>query len=109
MWWPRLLKAHASIAWDDYEKDYSDLPEEVLQRHRWEWERCCSGAGGRRRGAKWLKWAAGVCGSSTAEVSGRRRTSFRPLLGDAMGGEWHVVAFVLAAPPRLARTALPAG
>lgn len=35
MWWPRLFKAHAAIAWDDYEKDYSDLPEEVLQRHRW--------------------------------------------------------------------------
>ncbi|KAL4437013.1 hypothetical protein ABPG75_004152 [Micractinium tetrahymenae] len=34
MWWPRLFKAHANIAWDDYEKDYSDLPEEVLQRHR---------------------------------------------------------------------------
>ena len=35
MWWPRLFKAHGEIAWDDYEKDYSDLPEEVLQRHRW--------------------------------------------------------------------------
>lgn len=34
MWWPRLLKHHGEIAWDDYEKDYSDLPEEVLQRHR---------------------------------------------------------------------------
>lgn len=35
MWWPKLLRQHAEIAWDDYEKDYSDLPEEVLQRHRW--------------------------------------------------------------------------
>ena len=35
MWWPRLFRHHGEIAWDDYEKDYSDLPEEVLQRHRW--------------------------------------------------------------------------
>jgi hypothetical protein len=35
MWWPRLFKHHpCEIAWDDYEKDYSDLPEEVLERHR---------------------------------------------------------------------------
>ena len=46
MWWPRLLKQHADIAWDDYEKDYSDLPEEVLQRHRW-----AQRLGGWRRGA----------------------------------------------------------
>ncbi len=35
MWWPRLFRCHGEIAWDDYEKDYSDLPEEVLARHRW--------------------------------------------------------------------------
>ncbi|KAL4859604.1 Serine/threonine-protein phosphatase T [Chlorella vulgaris] len=34
MWWPRLFKCHGEIAWDDYEKDYSDLPAEVLARHR---------------------------------------------------------------------------
>eukprot|EP00887_Chlorella_sp_A99_P005264 scaffold1.g5264.t1 len=34
MWWSRLLRCHGEIAWDDYEKDYSDLPEEVLRRHR---------------------------------------------------------------------------
>lgn len=34
MWWPRLFRHHTSIAWDDYEKDYSDLPEVVLQKHR---------------------------------------------------------------------------
>ena len=33
-WWPRLFRHHGEIAWDDYEKDYSDLPEEVLARHR---------------------------------------------------------------------------
>lgn len=33
-WWPRLLRAHSEIAWDDYEKDYSDLPEDVLAKHR---------------------------------------------------------------------------
>ena len=33
MWWPRLFKAHVPIAWDDYEKDYSDLPKEVLEQH----------------------------------------------------------------------------
>ena len=27
MWWPRLFAApRSAIAWDDYEKDYSDLP-----------------------------------------------------------------------------------
>lgn len=29
MWWPRLLSGHAAIQWDDYEKDYSDLPPQV--------------------------------------------------------------------------------
>lgn len=29
MWWPRLFTSHGEIAWDDYEKDYSDLPPEV--------------------------------------------------------------------------------
>lgn len=33
MWWSKLFEGHADIAWDDYEKDYSDLPEEVLERH----------------------------------------------------------------------------
>ncbi len=33
-WWPRLFEGHGDIAWDDYEKDYSDLPEEVMARHR---------------------------------------------------------------------------
>ena len=32
-WWPRLFKHHAEIAWDDYEKDYSDLPEPVMRKH----------------------------------------------------------------------------
>lgn len=34
MWWSKLFEDHPEIAWDDYEKDYSDLPEEVLKRHR---------------------------------------------------------------------------
>ena len=33
MWWPRLFRGSAQIAWDDYEKDYSDLPAEVLAPH----------------------------------------------------------------------------
>lgn len=33
-WWPRLFEHHGDIAWDDYEKDYSDLPEEVMAKHR---------------------------------------------------------------------------
>lgn len=34
MWWPRLFIHHASsIAWDDYEKDYSDLPAHIRQVH----------------------------------------------------------------------------
>ena len=28
-WWPRLLRGQPAIAWDDYEKDYSDLPSEA--------------------------------------------------------------------------------
>lgn len=32
-WWPRLFKHHGEIAWDDYEKDYSDLPEAVMRDH----------------------------------------------------------------------------
>lgn len=34
MWWTRLFKEHTEIAWDDYEKDYSDLPPEILARHQ---------------------------------------------------------------------------
>ena len=30
MWWPRLFQHHAAIQWDDYDKDYSDLPPQVL-------------------------------------------------------------------------------
>ena len=33
-WWSRLFDNHGEIAWDDYEKDYSDLPAEVLDRYR---------------------------------------------------------------------------
>ncbi len=33
-WWPRLFRHHSDIAWDDYEKDYSDLPAEVLMPHK---------------------------------------------------------------------------
>ena len=32
-WWPRLFTHHAPIAWDDYEKDYSDLPAHVMEQH----------------------------------------------------------------------------
>jgi hypothetical protein len=32
-WWPRLFRHHGEIAWDDYDKDYSDLPEPVMARH----------------------------------------------------------------------------
>jgi hypothetical protein len=33
-WWPRLFVHHTPIAWDDYEKDYSDLPAHVMEQHR---------------------------------------------------------------------------
>ena len=33
MWWPRLFQHGPEIAWDDYEKDYSDLPAPVLAQH----------------------------------------------------------------------------
>lgn len=32
-WWPKLFKEGAEIAWDDYEKDYSDLPAPVMAEH----------------------------------------------------------------------------
>ena len=32
-WWPRLFRHHGEIAWDDYDKDYSDLPEPVMAMH----------------------------------------------------------------------------
>ena len=28
-WWPRLFQHHQPIQWDDYDKDYSDLPLQV--------------------------------------------------------------------------------
>lgn len=55
MWWPRLLRSHGEVAWDDYEKDYSDLPEEVLARHR------CGG------------WCGPWCGAVWRRRCGRRR------------------------------------
>jgi hypothetical protein len=32
-WWPKLFKDGPEIAWDDYEKDYSDLPAQVMAEH----------------------------------------------------------------------------
>lgn len=29
VWWPCLFSHHAAIQWDDYDKDYSDLPPQV--------------------------------------------------------------------------------
>ena len=34
MWWPRLFRHQGAIAWDDYEKDYSDLPRRARQIKR---------------------------------------------------------------------------
>jgi len=33
MWWDRLFSAHCKIAFDDYDKDYSDLPAPILNTH----------------------------------------------------------------------------
>lgn len=33
-WWPRLLLVHPQVAWDDGDKDYSDLPEPVRRVHQ---------------------------------------------------------------------------
>lgn len=33
MWWPKLFAGGPEIAWDDYEKDYSDLPAPILAEH----------------------------------------------------------------------------
>ncbi|QDZ23050.1 CS domain-containing protein [Chloropicon primus] len=33
MWWPKLCVHHTEIQWDDYEKDYSDLPEPIMQQY----------------------------------------------------------------------------
>ena len=32
-WWDRLFRHHGRIAWDDYDKDYSDLPDQVKRMH----------------------------------------------------------------------------
>ena len=32
-WWERLLKHHSKIMFDDYDKDYSDLPEPILSAY----------------------------------------------------------------------------
>ena len=34
MWWPRLFVGGPAVEWDDYEKDYSDLPPPVLAAHQ---------------------------------------------------------------------------
>ena len=34
MWWPRLFAGGPAVEWDDYEKDYSDLPAPVLAAHQ---------------------------------------------------------------------------
>ncbi len=39
MWWPRLLVGQPAVAWDDYEKDYSDLPREACL---YLWTYCCT-------------------------------------------------------------------
>ena len=33
MWWPKLFTDGPEIAWDDYSKDYSDLPQPILNAH----------------------------------------------------------------------------
>ena len=33
MWWDRLFSAHCKIAFDDYDKDYSDLPAPIMNTH----------------------------------------------------------------------------
>jgi len=33
MWWDRLFCAHCKIAFDDYDKDYSDLPTPIMNTH----------------------------------------------------------------------------
>merc|ERR1719375_223961 len=33
MWWPKLCEHHCEIQWDDYEKEYSDLPAEIMRQH----------------------------------------------------------------------------
>ncbi|KAA6420245.1 MAG: heat shock STI-like [Trebouxia sp. A1-2] len=32
-WWPRLFQHHQPIQWDDYDKDYSDLPLQIMRKH----------------------------------------------------------------------------
>ena len=32
-WWEKLFDHHAPIQWDDYDKDYSDIPREVREHH----------------------------------------------------------------------------
>ena len=32
-WWPKLFEVHSEIAFDDYEKDFTDLPAAVRREH----------------------------------------------------------------------------
>ena len=34
MWWPKLCVDHTEIQWDDYEKDYSDLPDPIMRQYQ---------------------------------------------------------------------------
>jgi hypothetical protein len=34
MWWQQLFDHHAQIVWDDYDKDYSDLPEPIMMEYK---------------------------------------------------------------------------
>ena len=34
MWWQQLYDHHAQIVWDDYDKDYSDLPAPIMEEYR---------------------------------------------------------------------------
>ena len=79
-WWPRLLRQHGEIAWDDYEKDYSDLPAEVLTRHRWGCVRARKIGGRAGWGVPAVRWVLGWC---TCESTRRRLTQLFPYLSPA--------------------------
>lgn len=79
-WWTRLFTHHSEIAWDDYEKDYSDLPAVIMREHlALEHKNSCVSA---------LERAQKGRHEQAAERNDARRRSRQERLAVLRGGPW---------------------
>ena len=79
-WWSRLFTHHSEIAWDDYEKDYSDLPAAIMREHlALEHKNSCVNE---------LERAQKGRHESAAERNDARRRSRQERLAVLRGGPW---------------------